>query len=174
MRDFILSIQWRAFIREIVIMILIVGAMQFLLPRSIVKGHSMEPNLEDGQRLAGSPIPYIFGEPQRGDIVMLYPVEEDGPNLVKRIIGLPGELVRIEAGHVYVNDQLIEESYLQNDCQRCNDGLWLLSENELFVMGDNRPSSYDSRNYGAISTDSLMSKVLFRWYPLNELTWFTD
>ena len=106
MREFILSIQWRSIFRELVLMVLIIGAMQFLLPRSVVKRHSMEPNLEEGQRLAGSPIPYIFGEPQRGDIVMLYPVEEDGPNLVKRIIGLPGETIRIEAGQVYVNDEL--------------------------------------------------------------------
>lgn len=174
MRDFIVSIQWRTFFREIIIMALIFGAMQFLLPRSVVQGHSMEPNLVDGQRLAGSPIPYIFGEPQRGDIVMLYPVEEDGPNLVKRIIGLPGERIYIEAGQVYVNDELIEEVYLQNGCQRCNDGTWLLSENELFVMGDNRPSSYDSRNYGAVSIDKIMGKVLFRWYPLNELNWFSN
>jgi len=173
MRDLILSIQWRSIVREIVMMVLIIGAMQFFLPRSIVKGHSMEPNLEEGQRLAASPLPYIFGEPQRGDIVMLYPVEEDGPNLVKRIIGLPGETILIQDGILFVNGNRVVEPYLENNCTYCADGFWQLGDNEYFILGDNRPVSRDSRAYGAISGEHIMGKVLFRWFPLDELTWFS-
>lgn len=174
MLNFLLSVQWRSILREIFMMVLIIGSIQFLLPRSVVKGHSMEPNLEEGQRLAASPIPYIFGEPQRGDIVMLYPVEEGGSNLVKRIIGLPNELIQFQDGQLFVNGRLSEEDYLVNICVSCRDGEWLLGENEYFVVGDNRATSYDSRNYGAIQSESIMAKVLFRWYPLTELRVFVD
>lgn len=174
MFNFVMSIQWRSIVREVIMIVLIIGAMQFLLPRSIVKGQSMEPNLEDGQRLAASPIPYIFGEPQRGDIVMLYPVEEEGPNLVKRIIGLPNELIEFQDGYLFIDGQLIEEDYLENVCTSCRDGEWLLGNNEYFIVGDNRAASYDSRNYGAVQSESIMAKVLFRWYPLNELSLFLD
>lgn len=174
MFNFLMSIQWRSFMREVIMLVLVIGAMQFFLPRSIVQGHSMEPNLEDGQRLAASPIPYIFGEPQRGDIVMLHPVEEDGPRLVKRIIGLPNETIQFEDGLLFVNGQLIEEDYLATVCRSCRDGEWSLGENEYFIVGDNRASSYDSRNYGAISVESIIAKVLFRWYPLNELSLLLD
>lgn len=174
MRDFFLSIQWRSIFREIVMMILIIGALQFALPRSIIKGHSMEPNLEEGQRLAASPLPYIFGTPQRGDIVMLYPVEEDGPNLVKRIIGLPGESILIQDGILFVNGNRISEPYLENNCTSCADGFWQLGDNDYFILGDNRPVSRDSRAYGSVSGDHIMGKVLFRWFPLDELTWFSS
>lgn len=174
MLNFFLSIQWRSIIREAIMIVLIIGAMQFLLPRSIVKGHSMEPNLEEGQRLAASPIPYIFGEPQRGDIVMLYPLEEGGSNLVKRIIGLPREFIQFQDGQLFVNGQLIEEDYLANICTSCRDGVWQLGEDEYFIVGDNRASSYDSRNYGAVQSESIMAKVLFRWYPITEWRLFVD
>lgn len=174
MINFILSIQWRALLREIVFMILIVGALQFLLPRSIVKGQSMEPNLHEGERLAASPIPYLVNEPQRGDIVMLYPVEENGPSLVKRIIGLPNEQIQFQDGRVYINGVELQENYLERICITCTDGNWILGDNEYFVMGDNRRVSRDSRNYGAISGDSIMAKVLFRWWPPSQWSLFPN
>lgn len=174
MLNFLSSIQWRSFVREVVLLVLMIAAIQFLLPRSVVKGHSMEPNIEDGQRLAASPVPYIFGSPQRGDIVMLHPVEVDGQNLVKRVIGLPNEFIQLEDGQLFVDGELIAEDYLPTICTNCRDGEWQLGENEYFIVGDNRSSSYDSRNYGAIQSEVIMARVLFRWYPLDELAIFLD
>jgi signal peptidase I len=176
LRDFFNSIQWLQMLKEGAFIIVIVLVMNFVLPRSIVRGHSMEPNLYEGNRLAGSPIPYWLGEPQRGDIVMLHPVEEGGPNLVKRIIGLPGETVEIFNQQVYIDGQRLEEDYVQEPCRqyKCNDEVWVLGENEYFFMGDNRNTSRDSRNYGAVSGNHIMAKVILRWWPLTDLSTFTE
>jgi signal peptidase I len=172
MRELLFSVQWRELLKEIAFIVLMVGTLQFLLPRSIVQGSSMEPNLHEGERLAASPLPYIWGEPQRGDIVMLYPVEENGPNLVKRIVGLPGETITFIAGELYVNDELIDEPYLDKSCRNCRTRIRVLGEDEYFVLGDNRNVSRDSRNYGPIRHEHIMAKVLFRWWPLPEITLF--
>ncbi|MGB7338188.1 MAG: signal peptidase I [Phototrophicaceae bacterium] len=174
MKELIMSIQWRELIRELLIMALIIGVLQFVLPRSVVQGSSMQPNLATGQRLAASPLPYIWGQPQRGDIVMMYPVEEDGSNLVKRIIGLPNETILIHDGVLVINGTAIQEPYLNTLLASRRNGFWELDDNEYFIVGDNRNTSYDSRNYGAVSGDLIMGKVLFRWYPLNQLRWFSD
>jgi signal peptidase I len=175
-RAFITSIQWRELLKEGFFIFVVVVIMNLVLPRSIVRGHSMEPNLYEGNRLAGSPVPYWFTQPGRGDIVMLHPVEEGGPNLVKRIIGLPGETIEIREQQVYVDGQLLAEAYIQEPCQmyRCHNATWVLSAGQYFVMGDNRNSSYDSRNYGAVSGDHIMAKVVFRWWPLQAVGSLTD
>jgi signal peptidase I len=174
MQDFLFSIQWRELLKEIVFMLVIIAVFHFWLPRSIVQGSSMEPNLYQGERLAASPLPYVLGEPQRGDIVMLYPVEENGPNLVKRILGLPGETVTFIRGELYVNGQRIEEPYLNEACRNCRTRVWVLGEDEFFILGDNRNVSRDSRAYGAIQRENIMAKVLFRWYPLNQMSLFRN
>lgn len=169
-RDFFASIQWWQMLKEGALIIIIVLVMNFVLPRSIVKGHSMEPNLYEGNRLAGSPIPYWFGAPQHGDIVMLNPVEDGGPRLVKRIIGLPGDTVEFYNQKLYINRVQVEEDYVNGVCRyRCYDEVWVLGDNEYFVMGDNRNVSRDSRNYGAVTGDHIMAKIIVRWWPLTEL-----
>jgi signal peptidase I len=175
MRDFLLSIKWRELFKEIVVMGLIIGALQFLLPRSLVLGSSMEPNLHEGERLAASPIPYILGDPQRGDIVILYPMVEGGEHLVKRIIGLPNETIYFNnRGLLYVNGVHVDEPYLTNPCYSCRNRSWTLSEGEYFFLGDNRGVSRDSRSYGAVQKSQIMARVLFRWWPLDELAIFND
>lgn len=169
MREFLYSLEWIELIREIIVLIVIFVVLQFLLPRSIVQGSSMEPNLVEGERLAASPLPYILGEPERGDIVMLYPVEEGGPNLVKRIVGLPGETITFVRGELYVNGQRVDEPYLSEVCRNCRSRIWILGDEQYFVLGDNRNISRDSRSYGPIERDTIMAKVLFRWWPLNHI-----
>src|SRR5690606_36683307 len=122
--------------------------------------------------LEGSPLPYIFGEPQRGDSVMLYPVEENGPYLVKRIVGLTNELVSFEEGQLYINGRRVDEPYLSAPCYSCGTRAWVSVEIEYFVLGDNRNVSRDSCNYGAISRDQIIARVLFRRFSLNELSTF--
>jgi signal peptidase I len=174
-RDFIFAVKWRELFKEIATMALIIGALQFLLPRSLVLGQSMEPNLNEGERLAASPIPYLIGNPQRGDIVIIYPLVEGGPHLVKRIIGLPNETLAFDnEGLLYVNGVHVDEPYLANPCYSCRNRSWVLGENEYFFMGDNRGVSRDSRSYGAIHKSQIMARVLFRWWPLNELAIFND
>jgi signal peptidase I len=174
-QEFFLSIKWRELLKEIAMMALIIGSLQFLLPRSLVLGSSMEPNLNEGERLAASPIPYILGDPERGDIVILYPLEEGGPYLVKRIIGLPNETIHFDENSLlYVNGVQVDEPYLSVICRSCRNQTWTLGENEYFFLGDNRNVSRDSRSYGAVQGSQIMARVLFRWWPLTDITIFND
>lgn len=174
-QELILSIKWRELGKEIVMMVLIIGALQFLLPRSVVQGHSMEPNLHDGERLAASPIPYLFGNPERGDIVIIEPLVVGGQHLVKRIIGLPNESISFDnQGLLYVNGVQVNEDYLTASCYSCRNQSWVLGADEYFFLGDNRGVSRDSRSYGAIHKEQIMARVLLRWWPLNELAIFNE
>jgi signal peptidase I len=174
-QEFFLSIRWRELLKELAMMVLIIGSLQFVLPRSLVLGSSMEPNLHEGERLAASPLPYLLGEPERGDIVILYPLVEGGEYLVKRIIGLPNETIHFDENSLlYVNGVQVDEPYLSVICRSCRNQTWVLSENEYFFLGDNRNVSRDSRSYGSIHKSQIMARVLFRWWPLNKLAIFND
>jgi signal peptidase I len=173
--EFLFSINWRGIFKDLIVMILLIVALQFYLPRSLVLGRSMEPNLVEGQRLAASPLPYLLGDPERGDIVILYPLEEGGEHLVKRIIGLPNETISFDRqGFLYVDGVQVDEPYLTAPCYSCRNRIWTLGEDEYFFLGDNRGVSRDSRSYGAIHKSQIMAEVLFRWWPLDELAIFND
>jgi len=174
-RHFILILNWKAIVKEVLLIALTVLVINLLLPRSLVIGQSMQPSLYEGNRLAGSPLPYLLGEPQRGDIVMLHPVEDDGPALVKRLIGLPGDAIEFRDRQLYVNGALVVESYVTEACNyKCRDAYWELGADEYFVLGDNRNVSYDSRNYGPVNGDKIMAKVVMRWWPLTDVSLFKN
>ena len=122
--------------------------IKFVGQRTRVDGSSMEPTLSDGDNLIVDKISYRFNDPQRFDIIV-FPYEyESNTYYIKRIIGLPGETVRIDdAGNIYINGEVLEENYGKEVIQRA--GLATnpitLADDEYFVMGDNRNNSVDSR-----------------------------
>ena len=140
--------------------------------RTVVDGTSMNVTLDDGDSLWVSKISYNLGEPERFDIVV-FPVDEDETYYIKRIIGMPGETIRIDVeGTIYINDEPLEESYgyeaIKKDLRgRAKEGV-TLGEDEYFVMGDNRNGSEDSRFeiVGNVKRDILVGKAVFRIWPL--------
>lgn len=140
----------------------------FLAQATIVYGRSMEPNLHERQRLIVDKFTYrFFHAPRRNDIVVIKLPEMD-ELLVKRVVGLPYELIAIQDGLVYINGEPIPEPFpheifLQNMAPR------RLGPLEYFVLGDNRGNSNDSRVFGPISRDDIKGRVWFRYWPLNEL-----
>lgn len=135
-----------------------------------VSGTSMVPTLQSADKLLTSPLPYIWGEPQRGDIIVFQaPNEAEGVYYVKRVIGLPGDHVLIDNGSVYLNDELLDEPYLDDvategyvDTQ--------VPQNSVFVLGDNRTVSHDSRanDVACISYDEIYGKALWRIAPFDD------
>ena len=145
-----------------------------------VKGSSMQPTLRTGQWLLVSRLDYRLGSPRRGDVVIChYPGRYMDrwklirQSFVKRVIGLPGERLEIRAGQVYINGGLLDESSYFAGRMLTSDGTWAIGERELFVMGDNRNGSKDSRadSVGPIPYDQVVGKVRAVIWPIGNRRW---
>jgi signal peptidase I len=140
--------------------------------RFFIDGPSMQPNFFAGQFLIVSRTHYLFGEPQRGDVVVFNAPGNrlEDPPLIKRLIGLPGETVEFRSGSVYINGTLLDEPYLREPCAqtRCADGVVTLGADEFFLMGDNRNNSRDSRVFGAVGRERIIGQAVFRYWPPGE------
>lgn len=135
----------------------------FLAQATRVYGQSMEPNLHTDMRLVVEKISYRLHGPERGDIVVLR-VRPDEDLLIKRIIGLPGEEVSIHDGQVYINGQPLDEPYLNQET-RGNMAPQVVPPLHVFVMGDNRRASNDSRSFGPIHRDNIIGRAWFAYWP---------
>ncbi len=158
----------------------------FLVQRDNVYGDSMKPTLSSGDVIYAQKISTYFNSYKRGDIVILDGHDMEGYNgteyLVKRIVGLPGETVKIEDGNVYIKPAdssefyLLQENYLpegtrtsmMDDARRRGNEI-VLGENEYYCLGDNRPVSNDSRNLGPFTADRIKGVAIIRVFPLNEM-----
>ena len=158
----------------------------FLVQRDNVYGDSMKPTLSSGDVIYAQKISTYFNSYKRGDIVILDGHDMEGYNgkeyLVKRIIGLPGETVKIEDGNVYIKPAdstefyLLQENYLpegtktsmMDDAKKKGNEI-VLGENEYYCLGDNRPVSNDSRNLGPFTADRIKGVAIIRVFPLNEV-----
>lgn len=132
-----------------------------------VRNISMQETLYEGQRLIEDKITYRFTTPDRGDIVIINGPETD-KRLIKRVIGLPGDVLDIRNGSVYINDVLLDEPYVKGETHP--DILpvpYEVPADTVFVMGDNRMRSEDSRSLGAIPLTSIEGRAIFRLWPLN-------
>lgn len=153
-----------------VIAFLMYLALNIIIPRYQVEGHSMEPSFHSDERVVVSTVHYMLQDPQRGDIVVF----EHDKNLIKRIIGLPGERVHLRDGAVYINGLRLEEDYINSFCRigTCRDSEWVLGPDEYFVLGDNRSNSHDSHNFGPIHREQIIGRVVMRYWPLSNLRTF--
>lgn len=137
--------------------------------RFYIEGPSMQPSFYAGQYVVVTRIPYLFGEPRRGEIVVFDPpgAAPNSPSLIKRLIGLPGEEVEIRSGLVYINGVQLDEPYLKEACDnlRCRDAVWRLGADEYFMMGDNRNNSHDSRAFGPVRRDRIVGEAYVRYWP---------
>lgn len=170
-------IDWVFDIAEMFVFVLaaVLVLTSFFFKHSVVEGESMMNTLADGDHLI---ISDVFYTPKRGDIIVF----EDYSTalkkaVVKRVIGLPGETVEVKKNkigifEVYINGEYLDEEYAYNDIKPNfnGEGVWTVGEGEIFVMGDNRYNSTDSRDYrvGTIDIDSILGKVLFRFLPFEK------
>jgi signal peptidase I len=157
---------WR-FIRDIletlVLATLLFLAINAVSARIRVDGSSMVPTLSDGQFVMVNRLAYKLGDPDHGDVVVFDYPRDPEQEYIKRIIGLPGDTVRMVGGHVYINGQIIEEPYIAADAR--DTGEWAIPENNYFVLGDNRNNSQDSRNFKFVPMENLIGKAVFIYWP---------
>ncbi len=167
----------REWIKDIAIAIFIAAIILTFIKPTIVREHSMENTLSDGDYLFVSKQTYrLFGkEPQPGDIVVFYSDLETAEGLskllIKRVIGVPGDTIAIYDGTVYVNGVGLNEPYTKDGYTASDMSEVTVPEGELFCMGDNRQNSTDSRDsrVGFINMNRVMGKAVFRLYPFSKI-----
>ncbi len=141
--------------------------LQTTIQSSIVLGSSMEPGLEDGQRLIINKAVYHFRDPARGDVIILHPPIEPQKEYVKRVIGIPGDTIEVRNGVVYINGSPLYEPYIK-ETPRNNFSPFTVPENNYFVMGDNRNNSNDSRTGWTVTSDNIIGEAWLRIWPLSK------
>ena len=166
---------WEIFKVVVISLAIIIPVRYFLIQPFYVKGASMEPNFYNHEYLIINEISYRFVAPERGDaIVLRYPLEPS-QYFIKRIIGLPGEKVRVAGGQVYIFNaahpagEPLKEDYLPSGLLTYGDAELTLGADEYFVLGDNRSASLDSRVFGPITRRDIIGKTLLRGWPLNRI-----
>ena len=143
-----------------------------------VEGTSMQPRLEDNERIFVNKFDYLLGTPQRGDIVVFWYPKDPSKSFIKRVIGLPGERIDMDSqGRITINGHVLDESYLSP--RRNRDALrkWRevpeqfrnIEQHYYFVMGDNRDASNDSRAWGWVPEKYIYGKAMFRYWPLTRI-----
>ncbi|QHE51988.1 signal peptidase I [Pontibacillus sp. HMF3514] len=143
----------------------------FVFATSIVEGTSMEPTLEDGERVLYNKMVYLVGEPDRGDIVI---IQRPTKNYVKRVVGLPGDKVEVRDHTLYVNDKKVDQEYLNQEAIKETGDFSpvTIPKDKYFVMGDNRDISKDSRTgLGYISHDEIIGRSELIISPFDEWSW---
>jgi signal peptidase I len=176
--------------------IVFVGARTVVLPYE-VDGASMSPNLHDQERVLVNRTVYFhfdlnqmvnwipgvdrqgqdeifpFHQPERGDIVVLNPPIQSSQPYIKRVIGLPGESISFRNGYVYVNGQQLDEPYINGAITRCNGTPYCsvdkIPDGYVYVLGDNRDNSSDSRSFGLVKIDEIVGKAWFTNWPITDI-----
>jgi signal peptidase I len=135
-----------------------------------VQGTSMQPLLEDGERIIVNKFTYRFYPVKAGDVVVFWYPKEPAVSFIKRVVGLPGEVVEIRQGLLFVNGRPVPEAYLRSTV-RDTDSYppHEVERGHYFVLGDHRTSSNDSRNWGEVPERYVYGKAFFRFWPLTKL-----
>jgi signal peptidase I len=138
----------------------------FVAQATRVYGQSMEPNLRENQRLVIEKVSYYLHGPRRGDVIVLHDPAGSSELLIKRVVALAGERVTVGQGRVFVDGVALNEPYLA----QATDGpehSWTVPPLSVFVMGDNRDASRDSRSFGPVPIGDVVGHAAFRYWPLS-------
>jgi len=158
----------KAILREIIetaaLTLLIFFLVRLAFQNFRIEMQSMEPNLHHGQFLIVNKLVYYLHPPQRGDVLAFHSPENPRRDVIKRVIGLPGEEVEIRDGQVFIDGTRLEETYIN----RPTYGSWepeVVGQNEYFVLGDDRDSSGDSRYWGMLDREAIIGKAWISYWP---------
>jgi signal peptidase I len=179
--------EWKQFVREILetvgLALILFVVINLVSARVRVEGYSMLPTLDNGEYILISRLSYKMGDYHRGDIIVFRPpmfpdapywqrifglpgFDDNYEDYIKRIIGLPGETVRIAGGIVFINDLPLLEQYIAAPPEYTNE--WTVPEGQLFVLGDNRNNSADSHAWGFLPERNVLGKALVVYWPLTD------
>ncbi len=164
----------RSFLRglaELIEILLIAGglflAVNMVTARVRVESVSMEPNLREGQLVVVNRLAYRWTKPERGDIIVFRPPENLIKRYIKRVIGLEGDIIVARNGQIFVNGVALDEPYLA--VTPTYEGEWTVGPDELFVLGDNRNNSNDSKNWGNLKEEAVIGKAVVIYWPPGDI-----
>jgi signal peptidase I len=157
----------REIVETIALTLLIFLAIHFTIQNYQISGPSMQNTLHNGQFVLVNKVAYLFHAPERGDVIVFHEPDQPDRDLIKRVIGLPGDTITLDGTNVWVNGVELNEPYIT---QKYNPGAEtrVIPPNEYFVMGDNRPVSEDSRYFGFVPKDNIVGKAILIYWPLNQ------
>jgi len=173
----VLSFLWETLKLVVISLAIIVPIRYFVVQPFFVLGASMEPTFENGDYLIIDEISYLVGEPSRGDVIVFRYPRNPTQYYIKRIVGLPGEIVEIHDKGVTIKNKArpegfpLTEEYIPKENTYGNTSV-VLGSDEYFVLGDNREASSDSRSWGPLKQEYIVGKVWIRAFPFENATVF--
>lgn len=162
------------FLETIVVSLAIFAVVYiFLFQPHQVDGKSMEPNFHNAEYILTDKISYRISSPKRGDVVVFHSPQDAGTDFIKRIVGVPGDLVMVKDGYFYLNGTRLDEEYI-NDPGKVAPGRFMregataeVPNGQYLVMGDNRLHSSDSREWGFVPRTNIVGRAFFRYWPVD-------
>jgi signal peptidase I len=162
---------WRTFFSETLQTIILAIVLYFLIDSVVarvrVENISMIPTLHAGEFVLVNKLAYRLGNANRGDIVVFHYPPNPTEDYIKRVIGLPGDTVKINNRQVSVNGQILGEAYIS--AEPTYQGEWVVPDDNLFVLGDNRNQSSDSHSWGFVPLENVVGKALVVYWPFNQM-----
>lgn len=157
-----------------VALVIVILLHAFVFNLSTVKGHSMEPTLQDGEWLFVNKAVFLLGSPERGDVVIVDDPEHElkkSEFLVKRVVGVPGDRIEIRSQRLYLNGELLVEPYTDLEIEDNDYGPLTVEPGYYFIMGDNRHggASRDSRAFGTVPESSIKGRADFILWPITDI-----
>ena len=161
----------RTLMRDLVFSVIVAFFIIIFIYQPVrVEGGSMEPGLEDQEHIFINKLAYRFESIERGDIIVFRYPRDTRKSFIKRVIGLPGDHIRIAYGHVYVNDEQLSEPYVPSDYMDARSYSDIdVPRNSYFVLGDHRSMSRDSREFGPVMRSYIYGKAVFGYWPMEKL-----
>jgi signal peptidase I len=156
----------REIIETLALTLIIFLVIHFTVQNYMVEGTSMQPSLNDNQFVLVNKLAYLFHAPERGDVIVFHWPVNTTKDLIKRVIGLPGDTVVITRYTVQVNGVVLKEPYISTPANPNGQKL-VVPPNDYFVLGDNRPVSDDSRDWGYVPRSYIIGKAVLVYWPIN-------
>ena len=162
--------EFKGWIKDILLAVVIAFLMVVFLYQPVkVEGTSMQPELLDQERIFVNKFVYHFEEIHRGDIVVFWYPKDPSKSFIKRVVGVPGDLVSVKDGLVYINGQLLEERYVPRGYQDLDSYPPVrVKDDHYYVLGDHRNASNDSRAWGLVPRKYIYGKAVFRYWPVEK------
>ena len=155
----------REIIETLALTLVIFVVIHFTVQNFMVDGTSMEPGLLNGQYVLVNKLAYLFHTPERGDVIVFHFPKDTNVDLIKRVIGVPGDVIVIDAKTIRVNGVLLNEPYIMAPINPLGNRI-VVPPNDYFVMGDNRPVSDDSRDWGFVPKNYIVGKAVLVYWPI--------